>query len=236
MTLHGTNMNSEELRMCNKTLLSVHFKPYSRRKVARQLKKELDRLFSQYHYRFSVIVQTTSRNTMGKALHGVWLSISLNGVHYFITATYRIVEGPKLREEDLSRVEYWAAIHAIGSSNMTGFRRYNRISTKLKYDLDRQYGHGNVWSVVIVKNRYLVKARVLEDGDSRLEFSRLNGGHYIIWRGGQNIDDSVRNARYMSSGVEKDDEDTSEHSFREYNGSSSSSGSSSNSRGRRRAR
>ena len=35
MTLHGTNMNSEELRMCNKTLLSVHFKPYSRRKVMR---------------------------------------------------------------------------------------------------------------------------------------------------------------------------------------------------------
>lgn len=168
---------------------------------------------------------------MGKALHGVWLSMSLNGVHYFITATYRLVEGPKLKEEDLSRIEYWATIHAIGAHNMTGFRRYNRIAAKLKFDLDRQYGNGNVWSVVIVKNRYLVKAKALEDNDSRVEFSRLNGGHFIVWRGGQNIDDSGRNARYMSSGAEKDDEDTSEHSFREYNGGGDGRGS--RARGRR---
>ena len=216
MTLHGTNMNSEELKMSNKTLLEAHFKPYSRRKVARYLKKELDKVFSAFNYRFSVIVSTTSRNTMGKALHGVWLSISVNGVHYFITATYQIVEEVKLKEEELDKIEYWSIIHSISAQNMTGFRKYNRIAIKLKMDLDRHYGNGNVWSVLIVKNRYLIKGKVFEDKYNHIEFSRLNSGNYIIFRGGQNIDDNARNARYISMNKEKDDEDTSEHSFREY--------------------
>src|SRR5699024_8700402 len=32
LVLHGTNMNSEELRMCNRSLIEAHFKPHSRRK------------------------------------------------------------------------------------------------------------------------------------------------------------------------------------------------------------
>lgn len=209
-------MNSEELRMVNSTLLEVHFKPYSRRKVARVLKKDLDSLFGKYNYRFSIIVSTTSRNTMGRAFHGVWLSMSINGIHYFLTATYRLVDGPTLREEDLGKIEYWSSVHSIQALNMTGYRRYNRIATKLKLDLDRQFGNGNVWSVVIVKNRYLVKAKALEDTVNRVEFTRLNGGHFIVFRGGQNIDDTSRNARYVSMTAEKDDEETSEHSFREF--------------------
>ncbi|KAI2801498.1 hypothetical protein BLOT_011052 [Blomia tropicalis] len=216
MTLHGTNMNTEELKMCNKTLLAIHFKPYSRRKVARQLKKELDYKFKNYNYRFSIIVSSTSRNTMGKALHGVWMSVSLNGVHYFITATYRTIEGYKMREDQLNKIEYWSVIHEIGAHNMTGYRKYNRIASKMKMDLDRQFGNGNVWSVVIVKNRYLVKAKVFEDVENHMEFSRLNSGHYIVFRGGQNIDDGARNARYKSMNDEIDDDETSEHSFREY--------------------
>ena len=138
----------------------------------------------------------------------MWLSISLNGLHYFITATYRLVDGPKMTEEELDKIEFWSTIHSITAHNMTGFRKYNRIASKLKIDLDRHYGKGNVWSVLIVKNRYLIKAKVFEDAHNHLEFTRLNGGNYIIFRGGQNIDDSARNARYMSSNAEKDDEDT----------------------------
>ena len=194
--LHGTNMNSEELRMCNRTLIEQHFKPSSRRKVARNMKKDLEKIFNKWNYRFSIIVSSTSRNTMGKSLHGVWMSISINGVHYFITATHKIIDGPKIKEEQMEKIEYWAHVHALAVRNMTGFRRYNRIAQKLKFDLDRFLGHGNSWSVIIVKNPLLVKAKIFEDPEYHIEFSRLNGGHFIIFRGGQTIDvDGRRNGR-----------------------------------------
>ncbi|UXI17380.1 hypothetical protein NH340_JMT03323 [Sarcoptes scabiei] len=195
MVLHGTNMNSEELKMSNHTIIRNHFKKYSRRKVARTMKKDLEKIFSEWNYRFSILVSSTSRNTMGKALHGVWMSVSINDVHYFITATHSVIEGPKIDEEQMEKIEYWAHVHAITTRNMTGFRKYNKIALKLKADLDRFYGNGNVWSVVIVKNPFLVKAKILEDPEYHLEFSRLNGGHFIVWRGGQNIEDGQRNAR-----------------------------------------
>ena len=208
IVMHGTNMNSEELRMCNKSLIQIHFKQHSRRKVARTLKKELDTKFSKWNYRFSVVLSTTSRNTMGKSLHGVWLSISINDVHYFITATHNVIDSPKLREDQMDKLEYWAELHAISAHNMTGYRKYNKIASKLKFDLDRQYGFGNVWSVIIVKNRYLVKAKIFEDPAYHMEFTRLNGGNFIIFRGGQNIDVTSRHAREI---LPVGDDESSEH-------------------------
>lgn len=224
MILHGTNMNQEELKLCNKTLIEAHFRPYSRRKVARHLKKELDKAFSPYGYRYSVLISATSKNTMGKALHGVWLSMSLNGVHYFLAATYKIVTGAKLTEAQVDKVEYWASLHTFGARNMTGYRRYNRIAQKLKADLDREYGNGNVWSVVIVKNRYYIKAKVFEDTSSRTEFSRLNGGHFIVWRGGQDIDDANgRSPRVLNTLDTTFDEDGNEERGSEFETSNLSS-------------
>lgn len=200
MILHGTNMNSEEMSLCNKSLIDAHFKPYSRRKVARYLKSKLDGQFEPYNYRYSVLISSTSRNTMGKALHGVWMSISLNGVHYFITATYKIVNPElKLTEPQMSKIEYWAYLQQLAAHNMTGYRKYNRISQKLKQELDREYGNGNVWSVVIVKNRLAVKAKALEDKTYKWEMSQLNDGHMIVWRGGQDISDvAARRARVLN--------------------------------------
>lgn len=218
VVLHGTNMNSEELRMCNKSLVRIHLKRYSRRKVGKKLKKDLDEKFAKWNYRFSVVISGSSRNTMGKALHGVWLSSSVNGVHYFLTATHPVVDGPKLDEEQLSHIEYWAELQAIAAFNMTGYRKYNKIALKLKNDLDHQYGFGNVWSVIVVKNRYLVKAKVYEDPSYHEEFSRLNGGNFLVFRGGQNIDVTKRNARQLTPNVAaaaSDDESSESSEFGE---------------------
>ncbi|XP_075590153.1 uncharacterized protein LOC124498122 [Dermatophagoides farinae] len=214
--LHGTNMNSEELRMCNRTLIQQHFKQSSRRKVARNMKKDLEKIFNEWNYRFSIIVSSTSRNTMGKALHGVWMSISINGVHYFITATHKLVDGPKIKEEQMEKIEYWAHVHAIAARNMTGYRRYNRIASKLKFDLDRFYGHGNSWSVIIVKNPLLVKAKILEDPEYHIEFSRLNGGHFIVFRGGQpieNVDGGGRRNGRVDQSIPPDEPESDDHTL-----------------------
>lgn len=214
--LHGTNMNSEELRMCNRTLIQQHFKQSSRRKVARNMKKDLEKIFNEWNYRFSIIVSSTSRNTMGKALHGVWMSISINGVHYFITATHKLVDGPKIKEEQMEKIEYWAHVHAIAARNMTGYRRYNRIASKLKFDLDRFYGHGNSWSVIIVKNPLLVKAKILEDPEYHIEFSRLNGGHFIVFRGGQpieNVDGGGRRNGRVDQSIPLDEPESDDHTL-----------------------
>ena len=217
-------MNSEELRLCNKTLISVHLMPYSRRKVARLLKAELDKQFSEFDYRWSVVISATSRNTMGKALHGVWLSSSINGIHYFLAATYKPLDGLKpAREEDLDLIENWAAVDTLSTRNMTGFHRYNKIAQRLKTDLDTRLGRagGNCWSVMIIKNRYLIKAKALELKDDFVQFTQLGGAQFFVWRGGPDIESDSRNARYISMDDTPDDDDTSEHVFKRFTNANS---------------
>jgi hypothetical protein len=183
-----TNMNDIDIDKCKNVLNRTLSKKYGTRKTARAIKTELDIDFGYYQYRFSIIINSNSDYILAKKLYGLWASLTAKGKHYLLIASYTVVKGVPITEAQMDRIEDWTANYFIKYENVTNDNtRIEAVSKSLKAKLDKNYGNGNVWAVIVFKQKFNIRAKELEDTRYVIEFDRLNEGHFFIFRGGEGI-------------------------------------------------
>jgi hypothetical protein len=183
-----TNMNDIDIDKCKNVLNRILSKVHGSRKNARVIKRELDIDFAYYQYRFSIIINSNSDHVLAKKLYGLWASLTAKGKHYLLIASYTVVKGAHITESQMDRIEDWTANYFIKYENLTNDNiRMEAVSKSLKAKLDKNYGNGNVWAVIMFKQKYNIRAKELEDTHYVIEFDCLNEGHFFIFRGGEDI-------------------------------------------------
>jgi len=126
-------MYDQEVEKCKTAMNNTLSHEYGSRKTARVLKEELDQLFKDQKYRFSVVITSNVSNIISKRLYGVWVSITANNKHYFIMASYKAIKAKKLTEGQLDRIEDWTSIYFITYENMTKENRFEKVAKMLRY-------------------------------------------------------------------------------------------------------
>lgn len=181
-------MNDIDIDKCKNVLNRTLSNTYGTRKTARVIKKELDIDFDYYQYRFSIIINSNSDYILAKKLYGLWASFTAKEKHYLLIASYTVAKGAPITETQMDKIEDWTANYFIKYENVTNDnKRIEAVSKSLKAKLDKNYGNGNVWAVIVFKQKSNIRAKELEDKHYVIEFDRLNEGHFFIFRGGEGI-------------------------------------------------
>ena len=179
-----TNMLDNEVELCKSVVNSTVSHEYGSRKTSRLLKTELDQIFSEHKYRFSVVISSDVSYILSKSLFGLWVSMIANGKHYFLIASYKAAKAVKLTEAQLDRIEDWTSVYFITYENMTRQAQLDRVTKMVKEKLDLNYGKGNAWAVIAYRHSFAIKGKRLFDQTPHLQFKRLDGSLWFVFRGG----------------------------------------------------
>ncbi|CAG2104571.1 unnamed protein product [Medioppia subpectinata] len=192
---HETNMVASDVTKVMQVLNATISRDYGSRKTARVLKVELDEAFKDSNYRFSVIIARNASALVCKRLYGVWMSVTANNKHYLLVGSYKANKAKKLSEGQMDRIEDWTSVYFINYEDMLEQPRYEKVARMLKEKLDLNYGKGNnnTWAVVAYKHTNSIRAKKLFDLTPQIQFRRLDGTVWLVFRGGEDIPDNVRN-------------------------------------------
>ena len=187
-----TNMFDNEIDLCRSVINSTVSHEYGSRKTARLLKTELDQIFMEQKYRFSVVISSDAKNIISKRLYGVWISLTANRKHYFLIASYKAMKTNKLSEAQMDRIEDWASVYFFTYENMTRQNQLDKVAKMVKDKLDLNYGKGNTWGVIAYKHSFSIKGKKLFDETPYLQFKRMDGSLWFAFRGGEDIPQTNR--------------------------------------------
>lgn len=200
--VYDSFMDKDMIEFCKIVIREILKSGSSSKKVARELKDELDYVYQHYGVRFDIIITSNESLVLGKKLFGRWMSCSSGNKHFLIIASYPSVESPKITEEQMDRIEDWASGYFIEYDDNND--KYKYISLKLKKQLDSYYGNGgNRWAVIIVRNVYVIRAKALESTEYAIQFPHNNECSLFIFRGGSEISRNHWKNKDINEGINK---------------------------------
>lgn len=182
-----TNMLDNEVERCVSAINLTVGHEYGSRKTARLIKTNLDDIFKDQKYRFSVVISDNETHIISKRLYGIWISLTANRKHYLLMGSFKAVAASKPTEAQMDRIEDWTAVYFVTYENMTHQALFDKVTRMTKEKLDLNYGKGNAWAVIAYRNPTTIKAKRFLDGSPHLQFKRLDGSYWLVFRGGEDI-------------------------------------------------
>ena len=180
-------MLDNEVDLCLNIVNNTVSHEYGSRKTARLLKTELDDIFKDQKYRFSVVISDNETHIISKRLYGIWISLTANRKHYLLIASFKALPAVKPSEAQMDRIEDWTAVYFVTYENMTYQPQFDKVTRMTKDKLDLNYGKGNAWAVIAYKHSTTIKAKRFLDGSPQLQYKRLDGSYWLVFRGGEDI-------------------------------------------------